>query len=312
MNNHAPTPSSTDSQDMNFSMKVSFLVGLFMLIIKCFAYYLTNSTAILSDAAESIIHVFAVGFAVYSMWLSLKPADANHLYGHEKVSFFSAGFEGAMIFIAALYIYYEAVQKFIYGIELENIGIGIVFIVIAITINFILGTFLIRKGKRYNSIILESNGTHILTDCLTSIGVLIALILVQLTGMVIFDPIVAFLTATSILWTGWKLMKRSVNGLMDQTDPVLNQQITSILNKETSKKNLAFHHLRHRMSGNKIFIEFHLLFKNDDISLKSAHEIASEIEAKIRKDLGTQTEISSHLEPIKHHDDIHKKYELPV
>ena len=193
------TLSAVEMKDMNFSMRVSFVVGLVILVIKMSAYFLTRSTAILSDASESVIHVFAVGFATYSMWLSLKPADKNHPYGHEKISFFSAGFEGAMIIFAACYIFYNAIKKIIYGAEIENLEAGLVFTVVVIVINFALSFYLIRKGKKYRSIVLEANGKHILTDCWTSFAVIIALILVKWTHRPIFDPLIAILAAINIL-----------------------------------------------------------------------------------------------------------------
>lgn len=303
--------SSSDQKDMNFSMWLSFIIGLFMLVAKCYAYFITGSTAIMSDAAESIIHVFAVGFAVYSMWLSHKPADDNHLYGHEKIGFFSAGFEGAMIIIAALYIYIESIEKIIYGVELENIGTGLIFIIAAIVVNFLLGYYLILKGKKHKSIILEANGKHILTDCLTSIAVVVSLAIVQLTGITLFDPLFAIIAATNILWTGGRLIKKCIGGLMDQTDPALHKIIVKILNEETSKRNMEYHHLRHRMSGYKTFIEFHLLF-DDDVMLSEAHEMASVIESKLQMALDMPAEISSHLELKMHHDDIHYKFGLPI
>lgn len=303
--------SKSDRNEMNFAMRLSFMVGIFMLLIKTYAYYITGSTAILTDAAESVIHIFAVGFAAYSMWLSLQPADANHLYGHEKVSFFSAGFEGAMIIVAALYIYFEAIQKLMYGVELHYIGTGILFIILATLINSLLAFYLIRKGKKFHSIILEANGKHILTDCLTSIAVIFALVLVKYTNMPMLDPIVAMIAASNILWTGTSLIKRSIHGLMDQTDPSLHMQITSLLKQEAEKRKLDFHHLRHRVSGHKVFIEFHLLFP-DDIKLAKAHEIATEIESILHKELKREIEVSSHLETQGHHDDIHKKYGLPI
>lgn len=282
-----------------------------MLVIKFFAYYITHSTAVLSDAAESIIHVFAVGFAAYSMWLSLKPADDNHLYGHEKVSFFSAGFEGAMIIIAAIYIYFESIQKILYGVEIQNINTGLLFVLSATLINFLLGYFLLHKGRKYKSIILEANGKHILTDCLTSFGVVAALLLVEWTGIALFDPLIAILAATNILWTGGKLLQKSVSGLMDQTDPELHRQIKKFLYQETTARDLEFHHLRHRKLGRTVFIEFHLLFPSG-VSLESAHEVATEIEGLLQSSLRIQAEISTHLEPQVHHDDIHRKYGLPV
>lgn len=298
-------------REMNFAMRLSFVVGLFMLLIKTYAYYITDSIAILSDAAESVIHVFAVGFAAYSMWFSLKPADSNHLYGHEKISYFSAGFEGGMITIAALYIYYEAIHKIIYGFELQNIGIGMIFIIAAVIINFSLGWYLVKKGKKFKSIILEADGKHILTDCLTSSGVILALALVKLTGISLLDPIVAILAATNILWTGVKLLIKSIKGLMDQTDPALHRKITTILDRETCSRKLDYHRLRHRTSGSRVFIEFHLLFPND-INLGTAHDIASEIEARLQSALDTPSEINTHLEPKLHHDHIHEKYGLPI
>lgn len=306
-----PVMSPSDQKDMNFSMRLSFFIGLFMLVVKCYAYYITGSTAIMSDAAESIIHVFAVGFATYSIWLSLKPADADHLYGHDKISFFSAGFEGAMIIIAAIFIYFEAINKIIYGIELQNIDAGMVFIFLVILINFLLGFYLINQGKKYQSIILEANGKHILTDCLTSVSVVVALILVKLTGISLFDPIVAILAASNILWTGFRLIKKCIGGLMDQTDPAVHQKIHNILNEETPKRDLDYHHLRHRMSGYTLFIEFHLLFASD-VKLSTAHDIASEIEARLLKAFDTPVEVSSHLELKTHHDDVHQKFGLPI
>lgn len=292
-------------------MRISFLVGVFMLIIKCFAYYVTGSTAVLSDAAESIIHIFAVGFAAYSMWLSLKPADKNHLYGHEKVGFFSAGFEGAMIIFAAVYIYVESIHKMIFGFSVQNITFGLALVVIGAVMNFFLGYFLLVKGKKYHSLILEANGRHIMTDCFTSVGVILALILVKVTKIALLDPIIAIICATNILVTGFKLLRKSISGLMDQTDPHLDEQIQAILKKEIVPLDLDFHHLRHRIAGQKIFIEFHLLFPGD-MQLKEAHEIASHIEATLRNELYVDAEIFTHLEPKTQHDQIHKQYGLPI
>jgi len=311
MSTYDRTLSDTDRYNMNFAMRLSFSVGILMLFIKTYAYYITGSAAILSDAAESIIHVFAVGFSAYSMWLSLKPADDDHLYGHEKISFFSAGCEGSMIIVAACFIFYESISKMILGVEPENIDSGMLFMVAATVINLVLGFYLTRRGKKYKSIILEANGKHILTDCWTSFAVLIALILVKFTHISFFDPFVAILAAINILWTGIKLIKRCVGGLMDQVDPAIHKQIVKLLDKEMKDKNLEYHHLRHRFSGYKVFIEFHLLFPSN-ITLFDAHEIATEIEANLKKSLDVESEIFSHLETKEHHDSIHQKYGLPI
>jgi cation diffusion facilitator family transporter len=294
---------------MNFAMRLSFIVGILMLVIKTYAYFKTGSAAIFSDAAESIIHVFAVGFAAFSMWLSLKPADENHPYGHEKINYFSAGFEGGMIIIAACFIIYESIQKMIFGFEIENVNQGIFFVFLAALINLLLGLYLVLKGKKYSSLILEANGKHILTDCYTSVGVIISLILVKVTDIPIFDPLVAILIGLNILWTGFKLFKESVRGLMDQVDPSTQKKITDFLKEEGSVKNFSFHKLRHRQAGNKLFVEFDLLF-DEDISLKEAHEKACEIEALLKEKLGCPSDVITHLEPKLSHDDIHKKYGL--
>lgn len=309
MDTHEIGPSG--HKEMNFCMRLSFFVGLFMLACKTYAYVITGSAAILSDAAESVVHILAVGFATYSMWLSLKPADEDHLYGHEKISFFSAGFEGAAIILAALFIYYESIPKIISGEEVENIGLGIFFIIGATLINLILSIFLIRKGKKHKSLILEANGKHTLTDSWTSFAAIMALVLVKLTGIGLFDPIIAILAATNILWTGGKLIKKSVTGLMDQIDPGIHKQIVEILHRETKEKKLQFHHLRVRSLGHKILIEFHLLFP-EDLMLSSAHEIASQIEHSLKSSLDMGSEILTHLEIKKSHDATHQKYGLPI
>ena len=306
---HTQILTMNDQKDMNFAMRLSFSIGVLMLFIKTYAYYITGSTAILSDASESVIHVFAVGFSTYSMWLSHKPADDNHPYGHEKISYFSAGFEGSMIIIAAAFILYEAIHKIIYGVEIENIDSGMLFIVAATLINLVLGCYLTFKGKKYRSIILEANGKHILTDCWTSIAVLAALVLVKFTEISLFDPIVACLAAFNILWTGSKLLRRCVSGLMDQADPIIHRQIVCILDREASERNVEYHRLRDRLSGHKIFIEFHLLLPAD-ISLSEAHEIATQIEVNIKNALDIQSEVLSHIEPRESHDLIHNKYGL--
>lgn len=296
---------------MNSAMALSFVVGVLMLFLKTYAYYLTGSAAILSDASESVIHVFAVGFAAYSMWLSLKPADKDHLYGHDKIGFFSAGFEGAMIIIAAVYIFYQSVVKIVTGTAVENIDVGLEFIIGIIVANLSLGIFLIKKGKKHKSIVLEANGKHILTDCWTSIAVLVALVLVKLTGIALFDPCIAIFAACNILRTGTKLIKRSIGGLMDKADMHTHNKIFAIIVEETASRGLEFHQLRHRQSGNRLFIEFHLIFPNN-VSLWAAHEAASEIESVLHLSLDVESDILTHLEPKDSHDQTHEKYGLPI
>ena len=298
--------SGGEIRKMRGAMRLSLAVGFFMLMIKIFAYVITGSAAILSDAAESVVHILAVSFAAYSFRLSMKPADQSHMYGHDRISFFSAGFEGGMIIIAAVYIIYEATHKWITGLALENLGAGAIFTAAAAIINGGLGWYLVRQGRKYHSIVLESNGKHVLTDSWTSLGVIIGLVLTMLTGWLPFDPILAILVATNILVTGGSLIRRSIGGLMDEADPKVDIILQTLLMRETEKRGIAFHHLRHRNAGNKLLIEFHLLFK-ENVPIVKAHEQATQIEREIHRAFASNTQIISHLEPLEGHDEIHEK-----
>lgn len=287
-----------------FAIRLSFAFGIIMLAIKWYAYYLTGSTAILSDAAESIIHIIGVGFAVFSLWYSFQPADDEHTYGHHKISYFSAGFEGALIILAAIFIIFISVKRLIFGIEISNLDQGTYFTFSASVINLILGLYLIRKGKKSNSIILIANGKHVLTDSWTSFGVVAGLLLTWITGWLPFDPIVAIAAALNILWSGGKLVRQSIGGLMDEGNKETAGAIKKVLDRETSSKGLEYHQLRYRESGNILWLEFHLLFPKGTL-LEDAHNIATELETIIKKNLNAQCNIITHLEPLDLHDEIH-------
>ena len=229
----ADIPNPQESRTPQLAMRLSLAVGFLMLGTKALAYWMTGSAAILADAAESVVHVVAVSFAAYSLWLSRKPPDPSHLYGHDKVAFFSAGFEGAMIVLAAFYIIYESIHRWIAGPKLENLGAGALLVLVAGLINGALGGYLVWVGKKHGSLILEADGRHVLTDCGTSLGVLVGLGLTFLTGWLRFDPVVAILVALNILWIGSKLIRQSIGGLMDEVDPVTQAQIQRLDRKST-------------------------------------------------------------------------------
>jgi cation diffusion facilitator family transporter len=287
-----------------FAIRISFAFGILMLVIKWYAYHLTGSTAILSDAAESIIHIIGVGFAVFSLWYSFQPADEEHTYGHHKISYFSAGFEGALIILAAIFIIFISIKRLIFGIEISNLDKGTYFTFSASVINLILGGYLVWKGKKSNSIILIANGKHVLTDSWTSFGVVCGLLLTWLTGWLPFDPIVAIAAAVNILWSGGKLVRQSIGGLMDEGDKNVADTIKKILDKETINRGLEYHQLRYRESGNVLWIEFHLLFPKGTL-LENAHNIATELESTIKINLNAKANITTHLEPLEIHDMIH-------
>lgn len=293
-----------DRPTLRFAMRLSLVTGLFMLVIKTGAYALTGSAAILSDAAESIVHVAAVAFAFYSLRLAFKPADESHLYGHAKISFFSAGFEGAMIIIAALYIIYESVRKLVLGPELERVGLGTVLTAGAALVNGALGAYLVWTGRRRSSLILRSHGTHVLTDCWTSIGVLIGLGLVMATGWVAWDPVFGLLMATNILVSGIRLMRTSFSGLMDQADEDIQRKLRQALDHEAAERGLEWHDLRHRNVGDAFWVEVHLLFPIG-VSLQEAHRIATDVERQIASALPAPVHVTTHLESRADHDVVH-------
>lgn len=295
---------TTTRQQQQFAIRLSLFIGVMMLVGKWYAYLITGSTAILSDAAESVVHIIAVAFAAYSMWLSYQPADESHPYGHDKVSFFSAGVEGGLIIIAALFIIYESVMKLATGIVLQNLDDGTVIIFAASVVNLGLGGFLVWRGKKSNSLILIANGKHVLTDSWTSFGVVAGLLLTLWTGWLPFDPLVAIVVAVNILWEGGKLVRQSVGGLMDEASPELEKKIHEVLQKETSARGLHYHELRYRDSGISVWMEFHLLFPKGTV-IEKAHAITTEIESALSNALEQKTHIITHLEPIEDHDKLH-------
>lgn len=285
-------------------MNLSLGIGLLMFVMKIGAYRLTGSAAILSDAAESVVHVAAVCFAAYSLRLSYRPADEDHLYGHSKISFFSAGFEGAMILLAALYIIYESIHKWVIGLQLEHLGAGTALTAVAAAINGGLGGYLLWLGRRKNSLILEANGKHVLTDCWTSIAVLVGLGLVLTTKWLPFDPICGILMACNILWSGVGLLRSAFAGLMDKADPQSHKRLVELLDRETKLRGLSYHQLRHRNLGDAHWVEVHLLFPAG-YSLAKAHQAATDIERVIERGLEPRSYVTTHLESTSDHDALH-------
>jgi cation diffusion facilitator family transporter len=298
--NHSASPPP------QFSIRLSLAVGFLMLAGKSYAYLITGSAAIFSDAAESVIHVFAVSFATFSLWLSLKPPDADHPYGHDKISFFSAGMEGMLIVIAAGVIIYEAIQKWVGGLQIHQLENGIFFVLGATLINAGLGSYLVWQGKRSYSIILVANGKHVLTDSWTSLGVILGLLLVLLTGWKPFDPILAIAVALNILWSGGNLIRQSVGGLMDEENPQFGPRLQELVREETTVRALEFHELRTRFSGASAWLEVHLLFPRNT-SIEDAHRSATEFEEAVKRRSDIPVNILTHLEPIESHDEAHAR-----
>ena len=273
---------------------ISLVFAIFMLIAKLGAYFLTNSAAIFSDAAESVVHILATSMAFYSIILSSKPADESHLYGHGNIEYFSAGVEGLFIIIASIYIIYSAINDLIVGTELKQLDIGIYIISIAGLINLGLGYYLINIGKKTNSLTLVADGKHVLTDSFTSIGVIIGIILVLITKLEIIDPIVAILVAINILYTGYNLIRESIGGLMNETDKDILNKIVNCLKKNRRDYWIDIHHLRFWKSGENIFIDFHLSLPYY-FNIKESHLEEEYIENCIQTDIPS-SQVRNHLD----------------
>ncbi len=302
-----PSSAQRDQRELQaarLAMRLSLGVGVLMLLGKTTAYFMTGSAAILSDFAESVVHVIAVAFASFSLRLSTKPAAPTFLYGYERITFFSAGFEGAMIIVAAIWILVAAIEKWMAGLQLEHLGSGTLLLLGAGLLNAWLGWHLLRVGKRSHSLILEADGRHVLTDSLTSFGVVAGLGLVILTGWKPLDPLVAIAVAINILWSGGRLAWRSAVGLLDYSDPGTGKQIREKLDAICSELGVHYHGVRYRTTGYRQIIEVHLLFPHAT-PVGEAHRLATALEERLPVELARPAEVITHLESVEDHEAVH-------
>jgi len=279
---------------------LSLSVGVVLLAIKFAAYFLTGSAAIFSDALESIVNVLASGFALYSIILAHAPADESHPYGHGKIEFLAAGFEGGMIILAAIVIAAQAIYDLYHKQQPEQVTYGIVLIGVAMIVNGAAGFYLIASGKRHGSYTLEADGKHLLADAVTSAAVLVALAVVHLFHAPLADPIAAICIAIYITTMSVGLLRRSAAGLMDEQDLADDAVIRQILDSHvgTAAKDphiCSYHKLRHRHSGRYHWVDFHILVPAG-LNIDQGHRIASNIEYEIEQALG-EGNATAHVEP---------------
>ncbi len=296
---HGHTDAPRDQRRV--AMAASLGIAVLMLVGKLAAYFITGSTAILSDALESVIHLFATGIAAVSLWYAARPPDPAHPYGHGKVAYFSSAFEGLLILVAAVAIVVAAVDALVTGPELEQLGVGLAITAALAAVNGVLGFALIRIGRRQNALILVANGEHVLTDMWTSLGVLVAVALVLVTGLEWLDPAVAIVVGLNILWTAGRLLFRSFDGLMEKADAAETERLAEALRAAAARGGIRdWHHLRHRRVNDRVWVDVHLLFA-PGLSLVEAHRRATAVEAELRA-LFPQDDVSitSHLEPETH------------
>lgn len=276
---------------------LSIATALVTMGLKAGAYFLTGSVGLLSDALESIVNLAGGIMVLVMISVASRPADETHAYGHSKAEYFSSGFEGSLILIAAGSIIYTAIKRLIFPEPLEQLGIGLLILFLAGLVNLGIAIVMMRAGKRHNAIALSANGQHLMTDVWTSGGVLVGVGLVALTGWQPLDSIVAIIAALNILWSGFKIVRESADGLMDSALPEEDQEtINEVLDKYRNQ-GVEFHAIRTRQSGSVKFINMHVLVPNE-WTVEHGHALLNKVEAEIKERL-PKCNVLTHLEPLQ-------------
>ena len=304
-------PRQNDLMQKRTSLKkfawLSIGAALATIALKAGAYLLTGSVGLLSDAIESFVNLAGAGMALGMLTIAARPADEDHVYGHSKAEYFASVTEGILILAAAVGIIITAIQRLIDPHPLEQLGIGLTVSMLASAINFVVARILLNAGRVRNSITLEADAHHLMTDVWTSIGVIAGVALAGFTGWTILDPLVAIVVAINIIWTGFQLVRRSVSGLMDASLPENDQRKIRDVMAAYHEKGVDFHALRTRQAAARRFISVHMLVPGK-WTVHDAHHVAEDFEADIRSALGGVVTVFTHLEPVEDHlsmEDIH-------
>ena len=285
----------TDKPSLMRYMWLAIGAAIVTILLKSVAYWLTSSVGLLSDALEGFVNLAAAITALFLLRVVERPPDEAHEFGHDKAGYFSSGVEGTLIVVAAISIIYAATRRLLEPQPIEQPGIGLAIAVGASLINLVVGQLLIRVGKREDSIVLEADGRHLMSDVWTSVGVVIGVTLAVWTGLTWLDPVVALVMGAKIGWEGLRILWRSLAGLMDSALPAAERtRIESVLNRYRGE-GIRWHALRTRRSGARRFITVHILAPGD-WPLQRAHDLVERIEAEIR-DLIPNAVIVIHLEP---------------
>jgi len=263
--------------------------------LKFGAYLLTGSVGLFSDAAESVVNLVAAVTAVWALTLAVRPPDEEHAFGHDKAQYFSSGLESALILIAAGWIAATAVPRLFDPQPLQNVGVGLAVTLVAAAINGGVALSLMRAGRRLRSITLEADARHLLTDVWTSVGVVVGIVLVGLTGWLVLDPLIALLVAANIVSTGVRLLRDTGQGLLDRALPAEDQAKISKILSRYEERNIRFHAVRTRSAGPRRFVSMHVLVPGG-WTVKRGHDLAEEIESDIARDL-PQSTFFTHVEP---------------
>ncbi|MET4078637.1 cation diffusion facilitator family transporter [Janibacter sp. UYMM211] len=307
----AAPPARVDRARLTRFAWLAIAAALVTIGMKTTAWLVTDSVGLLSDAAESVVNLVAAVGALVALRVAAAPADAGHHFGHAKAEYLSAALEGAMIAVAALVIIWQSVLRLLDPRPVEDVGIGLAISVGASVVNGLVAVVLLRAGRRHRSITLTADGRHLLTDVVTSVGVVVGVALVWLTGVDWLDPVVALLVAANILWAGWGLLDESTSGLMDHTmDESANVRLAELLSRWADDE-VHFHGLRTRVAGHTSFAEVHVLVPGA-WDVRRAHDLVEEVEDALRAEY-PDLRVSTHIEPRedpRSYDDY--EHEVPV
>ena len=276
------------------------IIGVILFIGKLIAWHLTNSDAVFSDAMESIVNIISAFMGLYSLYLAAQPKDENHPYGHGKVEFVTSGVEGSLIIFAGVIIIVEAVDSLLHTNALKKLDYGI-FIVLATAIaNYIMGYISIEKGKKENSLVLISSGKHLQSDTITTFGVVASLILVYFTKIYWIDAAVALIFGTYIIFVGYKIVRKSLSGIMDEADPELITKLAKFLNENRDNKWIDIHNTKIQQYGANLHIDAHITLPWYN-SLRESHQEMEKIVKLIAKNTDRNVEFNFHMDDCKPH-----------
>jgi cation diffusion facilitator family transporter len=288
---------NSTKENSNYKLqKLVVLVAFFLFFFKISAWYITSSVAIYSDALESIVNIIGSLLGLYSLYLSTLPKDENHPYGHGKIEFISAVIEGVLICLAGLIILFESFQNVIYENEIKKIDYGIYLVLFTAIVNLFLGMFTLKTGKKQNSIVLESTGKHLITDTYSTLAVILGLVVIYYTKLFWIDAVIGVLLSIFILVTGYKIVRKSIGGIMDEADEILIQKIACNLNENKKSNWIDFHNLRVIKYGPKFHIDLHLTLPYY-FTVEEAHQEIEEVNELLNSFFHDQVEVFIHSDP---------------
>lgn len=289
----------TTQANENFKFqRIIAIVGIILFLVKLYAWYQTNSIAILTDALESTINVIAGLIGLYSLYLSSLPKDHNHPYGHGKVEFISASIEGALITIAGVVIIYEAIGELQNPKTIEKLDLGLILVSLTAVINYVLGFYAIKKGKKNNSLALIASGRHLQTDTYSTIGIIIGLIILYFTEISWIDSVTALIFAGFIIYTGYKIVRESISGIMDETDELLLKEVVDFLSEGRRENWIDLHNLRIIKYGSTLHFDCHMTVPWY-FNIEEGHKEVDALEDAVKNHFGDRIELFVHLDACK-------------